>query len=66
MAQQTIQIKDIIFNIVQTKKKIESLKRELSMLEAQVDQQQKFIEESVVDEILQQHTIPAPTKENKE
>ncbi|KYK22692.1 hypothetical protein AYK24_00260 [Thermoplasmatales archaeon SG8-52-4] len=59
MEPQTIQIKDIIFNIVKTKKKIEALKRDLAMLESQVDQQQKFLEESVVDEILQRASVPA-------
>ena len=65
MEPQVLQIKDVIFNIVKTKKKIESLKRELSMLEAQVEQQQKFLEESVVDEMLQKLSVPAG-KEKKE
>ena len=59
MEPQTIQIKDIIFNIVKTKKKIEALKRDLAMLESQVDQQQKFLEESILDEMLQRASVPA-------
>jgi hypothetical protein len=62
---QTIEIKDIIYNIVRTKKKIEAMKREVSLLEAQVEQQQKFIEESVVDEMLQAAAIP-PAKDKKD
>jgi hypothetical protein len=53
MPQQTIQIRDVIFNLVKIKKQRDSLKRELGLLEAQIEQQTKFIEESVVEEILQ-------------
>jgi hypothetical protein len=53
MKQKTIQIRDVILNLVKIKKQRDSLKRELGLLEAQIEQQTKFLEESVVEEILQ-------------
>jgi hypothetical protein len=60
--QQSIQIKDVILNIVKTKKQRDSLKRELALMDAQIEQQTKFLEDSVMDELLvsatQQETPP--------
>ena len=60
--QQSVQIKDVILNIVKIKKQRDSLQRELSLMTAQIEQQVKFLEDSVMDEILtsatQQETPP--------
>lgn len=68
--QQSIQIKDVILNIVKTKKQRDSLKRELALMDAQIEQQTKFLEDSVMDEILisatQQETPPTPPNKNTE
>lgn len=62
MQSQQIQIKDVILNIVKIKKQRDSLERELSLMTAQIEQQIKFLEDSVMDEILtsvtQQETPP--------
>jgi hypothetical protein len=50
--QQSVQIKDVILNIVKIKKQRDSLQRELSLMDAQIEQQTKFLEDSVIDEIL--------------
>ena len=69
--QQSVQIKDVILNIVKIKKQRDSLQRELSLMNAQIDQQTKFLEDSVVDEILlsagQEPPVPlVPPKKNIE
>ncbi len=68
--QQSIQIKDVILNIIKTKKQRDSLKRELALMDAQIEQQTKFLEDSVMDEILisatQQETPPTPPKKDIE
>ena len=71
MEPQSVQIKDVILNIVKMKKQRDSLKRELDLLDAQIEQQTKFMEESVVEEILntvsaqgQQKTIPDKTNKS--
>lgn len=71
MEPQSVQIKDVILNIVKMKKQRDSLKRELDLLNAQIEQQTKFMEESVVEEILntasaqgQQKTIPDKTNKS--
>ena len=62
MQSQQIQIKDVILNILKIKKQRDSLERELSLMTAQIEQQIKFLEDSVMDEILtsvtQQETPP--------
>ena len=68
---QSIQIKDVILNIVKIKKQRDSLQRELSLMNAQIDQQTKFLEDSVIDEILlsagQEPPVPPiPPKKNIE
>ena len=69
--QQSVQIKDVVLNIVKMKKQRDSLKRELDLLEAQIEQQTKFMEDSVVEEILlsagQEPPTPlAPPNKDKE
>lgn len=68
--QQSIQIKDVILNIIKTKKQRDSLKRELALMDAQIEQQTKFLEDSVMDEILisatQQEIPPIPPKKDTE
>ena len=70
--QQSVQIKDVILNIVKIKKQRDSLQRELSLMDAQIEQQTKFLEDSVVDEILlsagQEPLVPPvpPKKDIKE
>jgi hypothetical protein len=67
---QSVQIKDVILNIVKMKKQRDSLKRELDLLNAQIEQQTKFMEESVVEEILNtvstqgQQSIPDKTNKS--
>ena len=62
MQQQAIQIKDVILNIIKIKKQRDSLKRELDLMNAQIDQQVRFLEDSIIDEVLigvtQQETPP--------
>jgi hypothetical protein len=52
MQQQAIQIKDVILNIVKAKKQRDSLKRELDLIDAQIEQQTRFMEDSVVEELI--------------
>ena len=69
MQQNTVQIKDVLLNIVKIKKQRDSLKRELDLMNAQIDQQLKFLEDSVVDEILLsagQEPPPIPPKKDTE
>ena len=47
-----IKIKDVILNIIQLKKQRESLKNELLIIETQIEQQSKFIENAIVEEAL--------------
>jgi hypothetical protein len=66
--QQSVQIKDVILNIVKIKKQRDSLKRELSLMDAQIEQQIKFLEDSVIDELLlsvSQEPPTPPTKDTK-
>jgi hypothetical protein len=67
MAQQpqSVQIKDVILNIVKIKKQRDSLKRELDLLDAQIEQQTKFMEESVIEEILNSAVQEPPTPPKK-
>jgi hypothetical protein len=64
--QQSVQIKDVILNIVKIKKQRDSLQRELSLMDAQIEQQTKFLEDSVVDEILLTAGQEPPAPPNKE
>ncbi len=66
MQSQSVQIKDVILNIVKTKKQRDSLKRELDLIEAQIEQQTKFMEDSVIEEILQSATQELSEKPQKE
>lgn len=63
---QAIQIKDVILNIVKAKKQRDSLQRELDLIDAQIDQQVKFMEDSVIDEILLSANQGPPTSQKKE
>ncbi len=66
--QQSIQIKDVILNIIKIKKQRDSLERELGLINAQLEQQTKFLEDSVIDEILlsaSQETTTPPKKDNE-
>ena len=58
---QSIQIKDVILNIIKIKKQRDSLKREIGLIEAQLEQQTKFMEDSVLEELI----YAASEKENK-
>jgi hypothetical protein len=64
--QQSVQIKDVILNIVKIKKQRDSLQRELSLMDAQIEQQTKFLEDSVIDEILLTAGQDPPIPPNKD
>jgi hypothetical protein len=70
MQPQSVQIKDVILNIVKAKKQRDSLKRELDLLNAQIEQQTKFLEESVIEELISfasnQDKQPGPPKKDKD
>jgi len=46
------QIKDVILNIARLKRQRDNIQRELTLLDGQIEQQTKFIENSVMDDFL--------------